>query len=132
MEQKLLYVLTVKCTADSCEEDLEATVIDNTDDEAIYAGGKKYMKASLMEVEQIRADKEEMILRIPFVIKEAAIIWVREAFVLIQKNGTGEMYEAVKEEWRKIMHPKYDVHWFTGGKKVEEWREEMRLIADRL
>ena len=40
-----------------------------------------------MEVEIIKDEKDEMILRVPFLIKEAAIVWVREVFIEIQKKG---------------------------------------------
>ena len=132
MEYKILYVLTVKCTEHECQEDLACYKITDIDENAIYASDKTFPKASLMEVEDIKLDKEEIILRIPFLIKEAAIVWVREAFVEIKKAGSREMYEAAKEEWLKIMHPKYDGHWFTGGKKVEEWRHDMKAIVAKL
>ena len=132
MEYKILYVLTVRCTEHECEEDLACYKIVDIDEDMVYTSEKNYPRSKLMEVEAIKLDKEEIILRIPFLIKEAAIIWVREAYVEIKKNGSKAMYEAVKEEWLKIMHPKYDAHWFTGGKKVDEWRNEMRNIAKKL
>lgn len=132
MEYKILYVLTVRCTEHECEEDLACYKIVDIDEDMVYTSEKNYPRSKLMEVEAIKLDKEEIILRIPFLIKEAAIIWVREACVEIKKSGSKAMYEAVKEEWLKIMHPKYDAHWFTGGKKVDEWRNEMRNIAKKL
>ena len=132
MEYKILYVLTVRCTEHECEEDLACYKIVDIDEDMVYTSEKNYPRSKLMEVEAIKIDKEEIILRIPFLIKEAAIIWVREAYVEIKKSGSKAMYEAVKEEWLKIMHPKYDAHWFTGGKKVDEWRNEMRNIAKKL
>ena len=42
------------------------------------------------------------------------------------------MYNAAKAEWLKIMHPKHDKKWFTGGRKVEEWREEMKSIVEKM
>ena len=57
---------------------------------------------------------------------------MREVFVNIHEYGTKEMHKAVKEEWQKIMHPYYDCKWFTGGQKVEEWREELKTIAEKL
>ncbi len=41
------------------------------------------------------------------------------------------MREAV-EEWHKILLPSYDCKWFTGGKRVEEWKAQMRQLADSL
>ena len=50
-----------------------------------------------------------MILRVPFLIKESAIIWLRAIFVEIQnKKGADALYEAAREEWLRIMMPKYD------------------------
>ena len=132
MDYRFLYELTVRCTEHTCEEDLACYRITDFDEDNVYTSDKKYPRSCLMEVEEIKVDKEEIILRVPFLIKEAAIIWVREAFVKINDKGTKAMYEAVKEEWQKIMHPKYDTHWFTGGQKVEEWKKEMQTIADRL
>lgn len=134
MEYKVLYELTVRCTAHECQEDLVVYKIVDIDEEAIYTTEKKYLRSNLMEVEEIKIDKEneDFILRVPFLIKEAAIVWVRECYVRIHDKGTRDMYEAAKEEWRKIMHPKYDTHWFTGGQKVEQWREEMRSIVEQL
>lgn len=132
MEYTLLYVLTVRCTAKSCEEDLSAYRISTVDEDMIYTDDKKYLRSSLMEVEIIKADDEEMILRVPFLIKEAAIIWIREVFIKIKEKGSKEMVEATDEEWRKIKHPKYDKNWFTGGKKVDAWKAEMRSVVDKL
>ena len=132
MEYSILYVLTVKCTTEKCEEDLEYHVIRTDDENAIYTDDKSWKKSSLMEIEVIENEKEEIIVRIPFVIKEAALVWVRECFLYIKKHGTKELGDAVDEEWGKILRPKYDHTWFTGGKKVEEWREEMRRLAEKL
>ena len=132
MEYKVLYVLTVRCTEHECAEDLACYKIVDIDEDMVYTTEKNYPRPALMEVETIKLDKEEAILRIPFLIKEAAIVWVREAFVIIHDKCSLQMYEACKEEWRKIMHPKYDTHWFTGGKKVEEWRDEMKSLVKKL
>ena len=132
MDKNVIYILTVRCTDSKCEEDLECQNIIDVDADAIYIQDKKILRKKLMEVEIIKDEKEEMILRVPFLIKEAAIVWVREVFVEIHKRGTVDMYNAAKEEWLKIMHPKYDVKWFTGGRKVEEWREEMKSIVEKL
>ena len=132
MDKNVIYILTVRCTDSKCEEDLECQNIIDVDADAIYIQDKKILRKNLMEVEIIKDEKEEMILRVPFLIKEAAIVWVREVFVEIHKRGTVDMYNAAKEEWLKIMHPKYDVKWFTGGRKVEEWREEMKSIVEKL
>lgn len=132
MDKNVIYILTVRCTDSKCEEDLECHMIIDVDTDAIYIQDKKILRKNLMEVEIIKDEKEEMILRVPFLIKEAAIVWVREVFVEIHKRGTADMYNAAKEEWLKIMHPKYDVKWFTGGRKVEEWREEMKSIVEKL
>ena len=132
MDFKCIYELTVRCTEHGCEEDLACYLITELDKDYVYTSEKKYSRLSLMNVEDIKVDRDEIILRIPFLIKEAAIVWVREAFVYIHDKGTRAMYEAVKEEWQKIMHPKYDTYWFTGGQKVEEWKKEMRAIAEKL
>lgn len=132
MDKNVIYILTVRCTDSKCEEDLECQKIIDVDADVIYIQDKKILRKNLMEVEIIKDEKEEMILRVPFLIKEAAIVWVREVFVEIHKRGTADMYNAAKEEWLKIMHPKYDVKWFTGGRKVEEWREEMKSIVEKL
>lgn len=132
MEYNVLYILTVRCTAHSCEEDLECHKIIDVDTDAIYIPNKKILRKKMMKVEIIKNEKVEMILGVPFLIKEAAIVWVREVFVEIHKRGTVDMYNAAKEEWLKIMRPKYDVKWFTGGRKVEEWREEMKSIVEKL
>ncbi|WP_026507225.1 hypothetical protein [Butyrivibrio sp. MC2013] len=132
MDKNVIYILTVRCSDSKCEEDLECHNIIDVDADAIYIRDKKILRKNLMEVEIIKDEKEEMILRVPFLIKEAAIVWVREVFVEIHKRGTVDMYNAAKEEWLKIMHPKYDVKWFTGGRKVEEWREEMKSIVEKL
>lgn len=132
MEFKLLYELTVRCTEYNCEEELAYHKIIELDDEYVYTSDKKYSRSSLMEVEELKMEKDEMILRVYFLIKEAAIIWVREAFVKIHDKGTRAMYAEAENEWLRIMHPKYDGHWFTGGQKVEKWREEMKNLAARL
>ncbi len=132
MDYTILYVLTVRCTNTKCEEDLAGYLITDIDDIAIYTEERKYLREKLMYVEDIKIDSEEIILRIPFLIKEAAIIWVRDAFIRIKERGTKEMAAATYEEWRKILHPYYDAQWFTGGKKVETWREEMRELIDKL
>ncbi|SDA57947.1 hypothetical protein SAMN02910275_01363 [Butyrivibrio sp. INlla18] len=134
MDYKILYELTVRCTAHECSEDLTAYKIIDIDEEAVYTTDKKYIRSQLMEVDEIKIDKdgEEIILRVPFLKKESAIIWIREAFVIINEKGSRAMYAAALEEWRKIMHPYYDCSWFTGGQKVDEWRKEMKRIAERL
>jgi hypothetical protein len=134
MEYTVLYVLTVRCTANECHEDLAVQKIINIDEDAVYTPDKKFLRSQLMEVEVIKMDKEgeAFILRIPFLKKESAIIWIREAFVIINEKGTRAMYAAALEEWRKIMHPYYDCRWFTGGKKVDEWRKEMKSIVEKL
>lgn len=128
----LLYILTVRCTAKQCEEDLSLHRIIDMDNREIWTDDKKYKREDLMEVERIKVEEDEIILRIPFLIKEAAIIWVREAFIVIKKDGTREMREAVNEEWKKIANPGYDSHWFTGGKKVEEWKNEMKTLVEKI
>ncbi|WP_027204365.1 hypothetical protein [Butyrivibrio fibrisolvens] len=132
MSKDVVYILTVRCNDSKCEENLESHMIINVDENAIYIQDKKILRKNLMEVEIIKDEKDEMILRVPFLIKEDAIVWVREVFIEIQKRGTVDMYNAVKAEWLKIMHPKHDVKWFTGGRKVEEWREEMKSIVEKL
>lgn len=132
MDKNVIYILTVRCTDSKCEEDLECQNIIDVDADAIYIQDKKILRKNLMEVEIIKDEKDEMILRVSFLIKEAAIVWVREVFIEIQKRGSVDMYNAVKAEWLKIMHPKHDVKWFTGGRKVEEWREEMKSIVEKL
>lgn len=132
MEYKLLYVLTVKCTPEKCEEDLECHLIRSYDVDAIYTDVKTWKRSSLMEVEVIEKEKEELIVRVPFLIKEAAIVWVRECFLYIKDHGAQSLINNVNAEWMKIMQPDYDCRWFTGGKKVEEWREEMRRLAEKL
>lgn len=132
MEQKCIYELTVRCTAKSCEEDLAVSPVTNIDDEYIYFSNKKISRDHLMEPEPIKLEDEEIIYRVTFFIKEAAIVWVREVFIKIHEHGTRQMYEATKEEWLKIMHPNYDCKWFTGGQKVKEWRKDMKTIAEKL
>ena len=132
MEFKVLYVLTVKCTTEKCEEDLEAHLINDIDEEYIYVDVKKWKRSTLMEVEAIEKERDEIIVRVPFLIKEAAIIWIRQCLLYIKENGSAQMFEAAKEEWAHILHPKYDKQWITGGKKVEEWREEMRRLVEQL
>ena len=132
MEQKCIYELTVRCTAKSCEEDLAVYAVTDIDDEYIYFDGKKIFKEMLMEPVPIKLGDGEIIYRVTFFIKEAAIVWVREVFIKIHEHGTREMYNAIKEEWNKILHPYYDCKWFTGGQKVEEWQKEMKAITERL
>jgi len=132
MEQTILYVLTVKCTTEKCEEDLECHLIRSMDDSAVYTDVRTWKKSDLMEVEVIEKEKEEIIVRTPFLIKEAALVWVRECFLYIKEKGTRELKERVNAEWLCIMNPDYDARWFTGGRKVKEWREEMRRLADSL
>ena len=36
------------------------------------------------------------------------------------------------KEWLKIMHPRCDTHWFTGGRKVDEWKKDMKAIVAKL
>lgn len=132
MDYCILYVLTVRCTTEKCEEDLECNLIRTDDESAIYTDVKTWKKSSLMDVEVLEKEKEEIIARVPFVIKEAALVWVRECFMYIKKHGAKELGENVNKEWRRIMDPDYDCRWFAGGKKVEEWREEMRRLAEKL
>ena len=133
MEYKILYVLTVRCTEDNCEADLECHKILDVDENNFFIENRKIPKKSMMEIEHIRYEKEDMILRVPFLIKESAIIWLREIFVDIQKKkGAEALYEAAREEWLRIMPPKYDTKWFTGGKKVVKWREEMKSLIEKL
>lgn len=132
MEFKNIYELTVRCTAKECEEDLAVHKVTDIDDEFVYFAGKKVLRNMLMEPEAIKREDEEFIYRVIFFGKEAGIVWVREIFVKIHEYGTKEMYEVIKEEWCRIMHPYYDCKWFTGGKKVEEWRREMKAIAEKL
>ena len=42
------------------------------------------------------------------------------------------MKEAVRTEWMRIISPEYDCRWFTGGEKVEQWKEEMKSIVEKL
>ena len=132
MEYKVLYVLTVKCTTEKCEEDLEAHLVNDIDEDFIYVDARKWKRSALMEIEAIEKERDEIIVRVPFFIKEAAIVWVRQCLLYIKANGSPEMFERAKEEWLHILNPKYDKQWFTGGKKVEEWREEMRKVAEKL
>lgn len=136
MQYNVLYVLTVKCTTEKCEEDLECHMIRADDDKAIYTDDRAWKKSALMEIQVIEKEKREIIVRVPFVIKEAALIWVRECFTYIKmfsdRYEVKELAEAVDKEWLKILRPKHDITWFTGGKKVEEWREEMRSLAEKL
>ncbi|SDB14055.1 hypothetical protein [Butyrivibrio sp. INlla16] len=131
-DHTILYVLTVKCTVDKCEEDLECHLISQIDDAYICTEVRNWKKKSLMEVEVIEKEKEEIIVRTPFLIKEAAIIWVRECMMYIKEHGSKELIKAVNTEWLRILDPEYDCEWFTGGRKVEEWREEMRRVAEKL
>jgi hypothetical protein len=48
-----------------------------------------------------------------------------------KKKGAAALYKAAREEWQRIMLPKYDTRWFTGGKKVEKWREEMKNLIEK-
>ncbi len=134
MEYKVLYVLTVRCTPEKCEEDLECLVIRNIDEKYVYTSDRQYERKSLMNVDVIEKEWQEIIVRTVFFIKEAAIIWVRECFLRIKdiKKWQPEFREVVNAEWQKILNPGYDTKWFTGGKKVEEWREEMRRLAEKL
>ncbi len=132
MDYKLLYVLTIRCTELSCEEDLAVYKIVRFNENELYTADRKYLRKDLMELEKIKVDKSEIIIRVPFLIKEAAIVWVREIFLEIKKNGTKEMSDLVNEEWLKILHPKYDTRWFTGGKTVKKWGEEMKRLANKL
>ena len=133
MEYKILYILTVRCTEDSCEADLECHNILDVNENDFIIQNKKIPRKSMMEIEHIRDEKNDMILRVPFLIKESALIWVREIFVEIQnKKGAAALYKAAREEWQRIMLPKYDTRWFTGGKKVEKWREEMKSLIEKL
>lgn len=139
METKILYILTVKCSQDDCELDLECHGIYEIDSNYIYLKADKISREKIMQVEVLEDGKKErsesrkqIIVRIAFLIKEAAIVWVRECFMYIKKNGTKNMAEACTDEWIKILNPNYDTAWFTGGKKVDQWKEEMRLLADNL
>jgi hypothetical protein len=130
MDYKCIYELTVRCTAKECEEDLAVHSVTDIDEEFVYFVDKKVLKDKLMEPDAIKREDEEFIYRMIFFGKESAIVWVREVFVKIHEYGTKEMYEAVKEEWQKFCN--YDCKWFTGGQKVEEWREEMKAFAEKL
>ena len=61
---------------------------------------KLFLKKAI-EVDEIKIDKdgEEIILRVPFLKKESAIIWIQEAFVIINEKGSRAMYAAALEEW---------------------------------
>ena len=48
----------------------------------------------LRQIEHIRDEKDDMILRVPFLIKESALIWVREIFVEIQKKGRSRIVQS--------------------------------------
>ena len=76
MEFKCIYELTVKCTAKKCEEDLAVYAVTDIDDEYIYFDGKKIFKEMLMEPVPIKLGDGEIIYRVTFFIKEAAIVWV--------------------------------------------------------
>lgn len=54
MEHKVLYELTVRCTAHECQEDLAVYKIVDIDEESIYTTEKKYLRSNLMEVEEIK------------------------------------------------------------------------------
>ncbi|WP_027216825.1 hypothetical protein [Butyrivibrio fibrisolvens] len=126
MEYKVLYVLTVKCTTEKCEADLEAHWVTYIDEDFIYVDIRKWKQSALLELEVIEKEKDEIIVRIPFFIKEAALVWVRQCLLYIKNNGSRQLANRAKEEWAHILNPGYDEHWFTGGKKAEEWRDEMR------
>ncbi len=132
MEDKTLYVLTVRCTANKCEEDLACYKIVNVDDENVYIENKEIPRDSLMEIEVVNSWYDEKIIRVPFLIKEAAIVWVRECFLYILKKGSAEMKVAIRREWQEILNPEYDCFWFTGGQKVEQWLLEMKSITREL
>ena len=132
MDEKCLYELTVRCTEDECQEDLAIYKVDKIENGIIYAGPKIVSNKSLMKVERIKVDSGEMILRVPFFGKEAALVWIRDIFLTIREKGTPGMYYVAKDEWMKILNPKYDVNWFTGGQKVEEWRQEIEQLASKL
>ena len=132
MEFKIIYVLTVRCTDHKCEEDLACYPIYEIDEAFVYAADKKYAINKLAGVETIEKNNGLMILRVPFLIKEAAIVWVRDVFIEIFKHGTPRMKEAVRTEWMRIISPEYDCRWFTGGEKVEQWKEEMKSIVEKL
>lgn len=132
MEYRILYVLFVRCTAKKCAIDLQLHEITEVTDDYIHVGIKAYNRSELMEVESIRFTEDLVILRIPFLKKEAAIVWVREALMMICTKGSPQMKDAARSEWLNIINPDYDQEWFTGGKKVEEWRAEMREIAKDL
>ena len=74
MSKDVVYILAVRCNDSKCEEDLESHMIINVDENAIYIQDKKILRKNLMEVEIIKDEKDEMILRVPFLIKEAAIV----------------------------------------------------------
>ncbi|MBE5917582.1 MAG: hypothetical protein E7273_12170 [Pseudobutyrivibrio ruminis] len=132
MEYTLLYILTIRCDNSKCEEDLELHRITDVDEEKLYLRDGFVYRDKLMKMEIIKENKREIICRVPFVIKEAAIVWVREILMYIRKRGTEAMYYAVNDEWMRILDPRYDVRWFTGGAKVEAWRKEMLEIAAKL
>lgn len=132
MEYKILYVLTVRCDEKKCEEDLACYKIEKVDEEAVYLKNKKVLKDTLMEIEVVNSWYDEKIIRVSFLIKEAAIVWVRECFMYILKKGSAEMKVAAKREWQEILNPEYDCFWFTGGQKAEQWLLEMKTIAKEL
>lgn len=132
MNFDFIYELTVRCTEQRCEEDLAYYPIRAVDESLVYTDNKNYAKNKLAAIEIIEKDKRFMIMRIPFLIKETAIVWVRDVFAEMLKHGTPRVQEAVRTEWMRIISPDYDCKWFTGGEKVEQWKEEMRSIVDRL
>lgn len=129
MDYKVLYILTVRCSDKICEEDLACYKIEKSDENAIYIMDKAVSRDELMEVEILNNWYGDIVVRVPFLIKEAAIVWVRECFMYILKKGTTEMKANVRQEWFNILNPEYDCFWFTGGQKVEKWRKEMTLLA---
>ncbi len=132
MEYKVLYVLTVRCDAKKCEEDLACYKVEKVDEEAVYLENQRIPRDALMEIEVVECYNGAKIIRVPFLIKEAAIIWVRECFMHILKKGTAEMKDATRREWQEILDPFYDCFWFTGGQKAEKWLLEMKTIANDL
>ena len=129
MDYKILYVLTVRCTDQRCEEDLECHQVIDTDDDNIYIKGKRIPRDSLMNIKVINGWNGEQIVQISFFIKEAAIIWIRECFIYILRKGTADMKSAVRREWTNLLDPTFDCMWMPGGKKAEQWLEEMKKIA---
>ena len=133
MKYRLLYVLMIRCTEQTCKEDLSCYPISAIDENTIYTAVHEYPLDSIMDLEVIKKSNEEIILRVPFFVKEAAILLLREAFLFIrEKSHNRKMEEAAKREWVNIGNVDYDPFWCTGGKNVEEWKKELKKETDEL